>query len=214
VGAWRVWRRTLGFIQYNGYVMVWACICAAGLSVPIVTLPAAWAGLVRLAYTAQTTPTANLHDFWAGFREHLGRGVILALLNIVIVGINLVNFLSYSGQTSVISYVLRGVWIVVLIVWFSIQLYLFPFWYEMAAPTLGGAMRNAAIMVLANPMFTLLLWVGIIPLAALSTYFIALWLLLTPGILAVLGTVAVLDRLRASGYVNPTHHIPEQPPDP
>ncbi|MDZ4765289.1 MAG: hypothetical protein SGI73_12120 [Chloroflexota bacterium] len=214
VGALRVWWRTFGYIQRNGYIIVWACLCAAILSIPLITLPAAWAGLVRLSHTALTMPSANLHDFWAGFREQLGRGVILALLNVVVVGINVINLLSYSGQTSALSYVLRGVWIAVLVAWFSVQLYLFPFWYEMESPTLGGALRNAALMALANPGFTLLLWVGIVPLAALSTYFPALWLLLTPGLFAALATVAVLNRLGASGYVNPAHRPPDEPPDP
>lgn len=210
--ALRVWWKTLRSVQFNGYLVVWACLCAALLSVPIITLPAAWAGLIRMTRTALISPHANLHDFWAGFREHLGRGAVLALMNAVIVGINVVNFLSYSGQTSALSFVLRGIWIVVLLAWFSIQLYFFPLWYEMEHPTFIGTLRNAAVMVLVNPVFTLLLWIGIAPLVALSTYFAALWLLLTPGILAALATTAVLNRLQAAGFHNPEHQPLDEAP--
>jgi uncharacterized membrane protein YesL len=203
LAALRVWWRTLRHIYQRGYLYVWGTLCWALLTLPIVTAPAAWGGLVRMSHTALTSPTASLRDFWDGFKENLRRGLVVALVNVVIIVINVVNLLSYQGLVGLQYDLLRTVWIGSLAAWFSVQLYAFPLLYEMEKPSLVGAFRNAALMLLLNPLFTLLLWVGIVPIAILSSVFPALWLLLTGGIFAALGTIAVLDRLAAAGVRAP-----------
>ena len=56
-------------------------------------------------------------------------------------------------------------------------------------------MRNALVMVLRNPLFTLALLIVIALLAALSTLLVAAWLLLTWGAISAIANAAVLDRL-------------------
>lgn len=195
MGALRVWWRGWQQVQQRGYVYVWASLCAFGLSLLIVTAPAAWAGLVRMSHAGFTNPNADLRDFWDGFREHLGRGILLALLNALILYINLVNLLSYANQTDFIYIPMRIIWISVVVVWLMVQFYAFPIYYEMERPAYGGAFRNAAVMCLLNPGFTLLIAVEIGLVAALSSALVALWALLTPGLLSAVAAAAVLDRL-------------------
>jgi uncharacterized membrane protein YesL len=195
MGALRVWWRGWQQVQQRGYVYIWASLCAFGLSLLVVTAPAAWAGLVRMSYAGFTNPNADIRDFWDGFREHLGRGVVLALLNALILYINFVNLLSYANQNDVIYIPIRIIWIGVIVVWLMIQFYAFPIYYEMERPAYRGAFRNAAVMLLLNPGFTLVIAIGVGVLAALSTALVALWALLTPGLLAAVASAAVLDRL-------------------
>ncbi len=196
--------RGLRNVNHRGYIYVWGNLLWLMLSLPIVTAPAAWAGLIRLSRTAQTAPSVNLDEFWQGFRDNLRRGFVLGVLNLVVVGINVVNLAAYWTQPGVGATVLRWVWLLALLVWFSIQLYLWPLFYEMKEPTLRGAFRNAAVMVYLNPLFTLGLWLVILPLVILSTFLFAVaWILITGGLLAAIANAAVLDRLEKAGLRQP-----------
>jgi uncharacterized membrane protein YesL len=101
----------------------------------------------------------------------------------------------------------RLFWIMALLVWFSVQLYMWTLFYEMENPSLWQALRNAAVMVYLNPWFTLSLWALIIPIAMISVVIPALWLLLTGSLFAIVGTDAALDRLYKAGYRNPQHGV-------
>ena len=199
----RAWWRGLRHLNQQGYIYIWANLLWAALSLPIVTAPAAWAGLVRMSTLAHTTPTANVHDFWQGFRENLRPGLALGVLNAVIVIVNVSNFQAYREQTGGLMVLLRAVWLLTLAVWFAVQFYLWPIYYQMEQPTIRGAMRNATVMVLLNPAFTLGLWVGVVVVLIFSILFFPAWLLLTGGALAAIATGAVLDRLEAAGYRKP-----------
>jgi hypothetical protein len=56
-------------------------------------------------------------------------------------------------------------------------------------------MRNALVMVLRNPFYTLVLLLVILLLAVISTVLVAAWLLLTWGAIAAIANTAVQDRL-------------------
>jgi uncharacterized membrane protein YesL len=199
LAALRVLWRALRHLNHRGYVYVWANLLWFALSLPLITAPAAWAGLVKMSRTAYTTPSGDLNDFLEGFRENLRRGALMAVLNVVIVGLNVANFLAYQNQTDPTAYVLRGAWLLILATWFALQFYMWPLLYEMKEPSLAGALRNAGVMILLNPVFTLVLWLGVVLIIALSTILIAAWPLLTGGALAAIATGAVLDRLESAG---------------
>lgn len=208
IEALKVWWNALRHVWVRGYIYVWGTLCWAGLSLPIITAPAAWAGLVRMSHLAHTARSADLTDFWEGFKANLRRTLVLGLVNALIIVVNVANLWNYRFDSGLTVDLLRIVWVLVLVIWFSIQLYLWPIFYEMETPTLAGALRNAALMVLLNPLFTLALWPGIIVLAVISTVFGAPWLILTGGIFASLSVSAVLNRLRAAGFHNPEHYTP------
>lgn len=194
------WWRGLRHLERRGYIYIWGNLWWFVLSLPIVTAPAAWAGLMHLGYVAHRNPGVNLDAFWAGFRMNLRRGFVLTLLNAVVIGVNLVNLWGAQAQDGLAYDVLRGVWLLALALWFTIQLYLWPLFYAMEQPTLWGALRNAAVMILLNPLFTLGLWLGIALILAFSLVFFIAWALITGGALAAVANSAVLDRLSAAGY--------------
>lgn len=197
--GFKAWWRGIIYFNQQGWAYIWANMLCVALSLPIITAPAAWAGLMKMAYHAQHEPSTDLRNVWDGFKEHFGRGLVLALLNLVILGINGWNLFAYrlmEGETAV---ALRVVWVGVLLLWFTVQLYLWPLFFSMEKPTLLGAMRNALVMIWLNPLFTAGLWLGMGLLIVFSTFFPVAWFLLTPGMLAVISTTAVLDRLRAAG---------------
>lgn len=192
--------RALRHLNHRGYVYVWANLFWLLLTLPIITAPAAWAGLMVMSHRAHTSPTGDLHDFWDGFRQNLARGFLLALANVVIIGVNVVNLLAYAHSSGIEFVLLRTAWLFTLAIWLTVQFYMWALYYEMKEPTLLGAMRNALVLMLLNPGFTLSIWIVIGALLAFSTLFVVLWLLLTGSALAVLATSAVQDRLETGGF--------------
>jgi uncharacterized membrane protein YesL len=154
----------------------------------------------RMAYLQ---PSVSLDDFWEGFRENLGRSVVLTILNLAIIGINVVNIRAYSAESGLMFDVLRAMWVLVLLVWFTIQYYMWPLFYEMKVPTLVGAMRNAGVMLLRHPFFAVGIWIGIALVLALSLMLIVPWMLLTGSVLAAGAVSMVLNRLEAAGLRQP-----------
>lgn len=199
LSALRLCRSTVSHLNHRGYIYVWANILWFLLTLPIITAPAAWAGLINLSRQAYLNRTATLDDFWAGFRMNLGRGALMTVLNIVVIGLNLFNLGSYANSTDFTTLTLRSVWWLTLVIWFVIQFYMWPLFYELKQPTLWGAIRNAFVMALLNPLFTIVLIVVVALLVAVSTFLFPAWVLLTGSALAALATGAVLDRLIAAG---------------
>lgn len=198
--ALRIWGRAFGHLNQRGYIYIWGNLWCVILSLPIITAPAAWAGLIKMTCRAYATPAADLNDFWSGFRENLRRGLVVGLLNLAIIGVNLANLFAYGGQTDTFASLLRLVWIMALLVWFALQAYLWPIFYEMEQPSVLGALRNAAIMIYLNPLFTGILWLVALPILVLSSYVVALWILLTISLLAIVSVGAVFDRLQRAGH--------------
>ncbi|MBC7814677.1 MAG: DUF624 domain-containing protein [Burkholderiales bacterium] len=196
----RAWWRGLRHLQPRGYTYIWANVLWFLLSLPVVTAPAAWAGLVRLSRAAYLQPQASLDDFWAGFRENLGRGAVLAAANIVIFGLTWANLSAYRAGSGTPFDVARIVWTLALLLWVTVQLYLWPIFYAMETPSMRGALRNAIVMLVLNPLFSLGLMLGVGVIVVFSVIFFAAWPLLTGGALASVATAAVFDRLEAAGF--------------
>lgn len=194
------WWRGISHMNHRGYIYIWANLFTVGLCLPLITAPAAWAGIMKMSFNAYRTYGADLTDFWEGFKENLGRGAVLALMNLVIVGVNVTNLWSYQGQSGFSVTLMRIIWLFALFIWFTVQLYMWPIFYQMEHPSLWGAMRNALIMAYLNPIFTVTLWLCIAPIVLLSTILMIPWMLLTIGALAAIANSAVINRLEAAGF--------------
>jgi uncharacterized membrane protein YesL len=193
--GWRGLRHFFG----QGWTYIWANVLWIALSLPIVTAPAAWAGMSRFSYHALRQPTTNFAEFWAGFRAHWRGGIVLSLVTLALVLVTLVNLLGFSREGGIVAAVLRILWILIVLGWFGVQLYAGPLLPAMKQPAWKGALRNAGVMFLRHPFFTLGLWLFCAPFIVLSFVLPAAWLLITGGLLAAIGNVAVQDRLRADG---------------
>lgn len=201
-GVGHVYGRMFSYVGVN---LLWL-VC----SLPIVTAPAAWAGLCRFSYHALRHPTADISEYWAGFRATLGRGLVIGVINVVLVITSVSNLIAYPARDNdPLIAVLRIAWIMLPVIWFALQLYVFALLPALERPTLIGAYRNAAIMVILNPFYTLVIWISAGLLIALSVVFPLVLALLTGALLAGIANFAVLDRLQAAGIVQkPTAAAP------
>lgn len=199
----RVWARALRHLNRRGYIYVWATVLWAVLTLPIITAPAAWAGLVRMSFYAHREPRAELENFWIGFRQNFRRGILIALFNLALLLMTLSNLVSYADQTGIGMMALRFVWVMTLLVAFALQYFGWCFFYAMKKPAFIGGLRNAAVMLLCNPGFSLVVLLGALLIMILSSILPAAWFLITGGALAALANSAVQNRLRAAGIEAP-----------
>jgi uncharacterized membrane protein YesL len=206
--AFRATWHTIRWINQRGYQAVWGNILWFLLTLPVVTAPAAWAALVWMQRQAITQPSSTTEYFWDAFKLHFKRSLVVLGLNVVIVGINLTNLLAYAPDSSLQGAVLRAIWALVLAAWFTVQFYVWPLLYEMETPNLWTAFRNAALMLMLNPGFTMGLWLVIVILSIISTVLTAAWFVLTGSFLAILANVAVMNRLATAGLRAPLK-VPE-----
>ncbi len=197
-----VWWRSFRHLEHRGYIYVWANLCFLLLLLPIVTAPTGFAGLVKMSRTAHLSRQSNLNIFWQGVRENFWRGTFLGIVTVSILIINISNLYAYTATTP-IEVVLRYTWFGAIIFWLMIMLYFWPLYYEMRSPSILGALQNAALMILLNPGFTLLIWVGVLLWVGLSVIVPPLGMLLTFSMLSILSTRAVFNRLIASGHDAP-----------
>lgn len=190
--AWR----GLTNLRQAGYAYVWTNLAFVALCLPVITAPAAYSALMRVGHLAHTSPSdADLAAFWVTFRANLRRALPWGVGNALFAVVNFNNLFAYAPLDSPLVLALETVWVVAAVVWLGMLLYTWPIYYEMQQPTVRGAMRNALVMVLRNPLFTLALLIVIALLAALSTLLVAAWLLLTWGAISAIANAAVLDRL-------------------
>lgn len=194
-GLRAAWRGLSNF-RLAGYSYIWTNLAFVALCLPVITAPAAYSALMRVGHLAHTSPPdADLAAFWETFRANLRRALPWGLGNALFAVINFNNLIAYAPFSSPLVLALETLWIVAAVVWLGMLLYTWPIYYEMQQPTVRGAMRNALVMVLQNPLFTLALLIVIALLAAISTLLVAAWLLLTWGAISAIANAAVLDRL-------------------
>ncbi len=185
----------LNSLRIQGYTYIWANMAFVVLSLPLVTAPAALSALFRVSYIARTEAhEADLALFWECFRANIFKTLPWGVLHAGFVIVNFMNLIVYQDTPGIFQG-FRLVWIGSGVIWFAVFLYTWPIYYEMQEPSLIGATRNALIMILQNPLFTLTILAGVLLLAVVSTVFIAAWVVLTWGAISAIATAAVLNRI-------------------
>lgn len=171
------------------------------LVIPVVTFPPALAGLWSAANRVAKGRAVDWSDYFGGFRRYFWKAWGLALLNILVAIIVFTNVRFYTPDTvpfdisSNLSVWIRAVFVGTAFLWLLVQLYLMALLLEQEDQRLRVALRNAAVLVIAHPGFTMVLAVLLLIVAALSTAFPALWFLVTLALFAVVSNKAVLHLL-------------------
>lgn len=198
VNGTRAFLRGLNDVRRQGYIYIWANLAFVACSLPLVTIPAAYAALCKVAHHAQTEPYgADLDLFWETFRRHLWSALPWGLVMTAGLFVIVTNMTAYAGVPGVPMQALRVTWLAALAAWAGLLLFTWPMYYEMAEPTVWGATRNAFVLMLRHPAFTLILILFVVVLSVVSTLTIVAWALLSCAAVAAVGTAAVLDRLAA-----------------
>jgi len=137
------------------FLLVGANLLTLALLIPVVTGPPALAGLHYLAYHIATEKRVEFSFYWEGFRSYFLDSWKLAALNGLLFGLLGVDVWFYMSQA-------RGAWRVVglvgawmLLIWAVAQLYTFPLLVRQEERKLSLLVKNAVLLTLAYPVFSL-----------------------------------------------------------
>jgi uncharacterized membrane protein YesL len=137
------------------FILVGANLLALALFIPVVTGPPALAGLHYLGFCIATGKRIEFGFFWQGFRTYFLDSWKLTALNVLIFGLLGVDVWFYMSRVQGVWRVvgLVGVWM--LLIWALAQLYAFPLLVRQQERKLFLAVKNAVLLTLAYPIFSL-----------------------------------------------------------
>lgn len=125
-----------------------------------------------------------LKDMWEGFRLYWLRGTILVLLGVLGVLLLVFNIWFSQNYPPILFMALSGLWVWGIVFWAALHQFVFPF---LANQDIGviKALKRSALIVLDNPLPTLLLLILSVVVVALSLLFAAPLLIFVASFLAL-----------------------------
>jgi uncharacterized membrane protein YesL len=191
IAALNVLARAGGELRYNGLTLGFYNLVWFVASLPVITLPPATAALYAVTREISYRRSVTVGEFWGAMRTYWWVSWRWALLNAVAAGIIFANLTFYRYLENVCGLPLLVLWIGITLVWIVVQLYCFPTLLEQIQPSLRTALRNAPVLALHYPVFTLTVVSVTGLLAFISVIAPFLWALITTALLAFLHNRAV-----------------------
>lgn len=167
-------------------------------SLLIVTAPPATLALFYVGHRIAHGEPTDPGDFLRGLGRYFGLGWRWGLLHGSLLFF-LVGDVILTGQLSQssVARLAQGFYLAVLGVWLLLQLYLLPFLFEQETPSVRLALRNGAMMLGSNVLFSVTLGVLLLLVLAAGTVFFFVTSAAGGVFLALVGNHAVLNRLAA-----------------
>jgi uncharacterized membrane protein YesL len=201
IAALRVIGRAFGEV-WDAFVLLAVLNLAwLGLSLLIVFFPPATAALFEATGEIARGRNPGVRDLLGGVRRHFLRAWAWALVNVVVGVVVFVNLGFYGALDTPWAGPLRGIVVVLGVFWLVAQLLVWPYVFVQEEPRLGQAIKNALFTVFGAPVFALTIGVFVLVLATLSLLLVAPIGIFTVAFLALLGNLALIDRLRAFGKI-------------
>ena len=196
--VFRVFWEALKGLWEELFLLILMNIVTVLLALPVVTFPPALAGLWNAANLVAKGKSIHWSDYFEGFRNYFWKAWKLALLDILVAVIVFTNIRFYTPGIApfkispTLSLWLQALFVGIASLWLVIQVYPMALLLEQEDQRLRVALRNAAVLFVANPGFTIVLVVLLLVVAAVSTVFPVLWFVVTIALFAVVCNKAVL----------------------
>lgn len=182
------WDNTYQFTLIN---LLWA-LCW----LTVILGPPATFGLYYAAHRVAREETATVVSLWAGMKRYFVKSWVWMLLNLLvafIVWLNVGFYAQFGGAWW--ATLLQTVFAAFGVGWVLVQFLALPFVMELKDESLRTALRNGAFLFIASPGYMLMLMVVIVALLAASIGLVGPLLFVAASLVALLGTVAVRERL-------------------
>ena len=173
----------------------------------ILIIPAApvMLGMNRVTNRVANYKRVDNSFFWQGARTDIRRGWVLYFISMLMPLAVTFNIFFYLNSASWLRFVgLVWLWVLLLIM-LSVQ-YVFPLFWQQDEPSLLLILRNALILALRHPIYTVLMLLFQLALLALSAVLALPILLLTPALLSLAANFGLVGLLQEMG-------LAEQPPE-
>jgi hypothetical protein len=177
--------------------LVLALIVAVPTTIPFA---GAWAALNATCNRVANGFAISWEFFFSHFKQGIWKWWRYILFSLAVLGLLILNFLWYPSAFPDQDWVpwVQGVWLAAMMFWVSVHFYVFPFYIEQETKSWRVAVRNAALVAGANPLFTFILLV-------VSGALVGVSLLVVPPLFVLLGWLfwvmtgneAVLNRIQS-----------------
>ena len=205
--AWELLLLALRLLWRRVGLLLLANLLWLGLSLLVVTWPAATAGLFYLArrvaeeeLTADPQP-ATIADFWIGFRQYWRRSSILAIGDLAGLALIVLALRFYGASTITPLSWLVGPIALIGLAWAGAQFYIYPLLIQRSDTRIWLVMREAFLMAISYPLNTYSLLLTTLILSIAATILAGPILLLFFSFIAILQTVMLRSILAQRGEI-------------
>jgi len=182
---------------------VWANILMAALV--LLALPVATAAMFHVTHKVAHASTFHISDFFQAYKLYWWRSWIWLLVNALFAYIIYIDFQFYPVFIqNVLGIAFSMFFVFIYLFWLLAQIYFWPMLIVQEKPNILQAWRNAAVLVLAKPLYAILIGlvsVGIWYLSA-RAYFIPAGLI-SMALQGILANNALLTLLVKLGKIKP-----------
>jgi hypothetical protein len=203
--AWGVVRAALRDTWRDLFTTMVVSLIWLGLTLAVVTAPPAAVALFYTGHRLAHDEPTGVRDFWHAFRRFWGLGWRWGLLQIgvlvVLVGDVILTGRLTSGSAN--GQLIQGFYLALLAAWLLLQVYTLAFLFELEQPSVRTALRNGAVMMGKNPVFSLALGLMLLALLVAGTLLFFLASALGGVLVATAGSHAVQNRLQAHAASSP-----------
>lgn len=150
-------------------------------------------GLYAVSFRIADGRAVKLADFFEGVRNHARVGIILTTAAVAGLLLIFFNVGFYLAVNNIFGGLMLGLWLYLLIAWLGVLVYAFPLVFLQEQPDLRLIARNAFLMALGRPIYTLATLVLMAIVFVASAYLIAPIVLFTVAFFALWSTRATMQ---------------------
>jgi uncharacterized membrane protein YesL len=184
--------KAVSFIMAN---LLWVL-----LSIPLVTLPAATAGLfATMSLWARGEPTEVFQDFFSGVRQHWRKASIIVVLDLLLGGLVILNFFLFRLMNipPPITLLFQSVTLFVAVTLIMVNLYLWPLMVTFGDFSLRRLVDTSLRLVFIHPLWSLVMLVlALLPFALSMLLPVAVLVLASFSTFALIVSWAALRVIR------------------
>lgn len=203
IGMSLLWWVTGGFLVVLAAIWAWSLFTVGGpwWLAPLVAIPAgpAAAALAVVARRSARDVHVNRSFYLEGLKTYWRQALALSAIGMIGLTLMSLNVLFYRFQQNVLLQALTFLWVYLILLWVSVQLYVYPILVSLERPTIWLALRTALAAAFANPFFSLLLVLIAAALTVLSVVLPILLLFIWPALMLLLGAQALRLFLARAG---------------
>ena len=172
-------------------------ILALGLAVLLLLpLPVVTGGLFYVANQITRGVATSWETFATGVRRYWLKSLVVALINVVVLFLIGVNIRFYASVLEgAWAAVVPIVWLVLGVYWLLVQVFWFPMILELENEKTLLALRNASLMAIVTPGFSLVLFIAMALILALSIVLTVPIVAFTTVLLALIANHATRSRV-------------------
>lgn len=195
--------RTLKVLYDELFLWVWLSVLWwAGTLLILPAAPVA-AGLHAAANRAANYKRVDSGFFWDAAKGQIGRSWLMVGTSLILHIAILMNIAFYANSGATWSRFITILWLWVIVLVMMGGQYFLPLFWQQEDPSLRLVIRNAFILALQHPLYTLLMLIFQITLIVVSVATVLPIFLLMPASVAVAANVGLVKLLEDKGLAPP-----------